>query len=111
MIKAAIIASALLVTSTPSWAKQMTAAEIQKELIGKVWCVKSSRGEVCARHSAGGKSTIVSGAEKQSGTWRFQGNKHCAKWEKIRNGKEMCSGFDKTGGKYSNSEFGPVTVR
>jgi frataxin-like iron-binding protein CyaY len=94
------------------YAETMTAAQIDSELIGKTLCVKSKAGgNICVKHNAGGKSVVVSGGEKQTGVWRYEGNQHCSTWQKIRKGKEMCSTFEKTGAKYSNSFSGPIQVK
>lgn len=95
-----------------SMAKQLTAKEVEAELIGKTLCAKKQAGgTICVKHSAGGKSQVISGGEKQTGVWHFKGNQHCTKWQKIRGGNEFCSTFDKTDGKYSNSGGGQITVK
>lgn len=101
-----------LILSGIAYAETMTAAQIDSELIGKTLCGKSKAGgTICVKHSAGGKSVVLSGGEKQTGVWRYEGNKHCTTWQKIRKGKEFCTTFDKTGSKYSNSFSGPIQVK
>jgi hypothetical protein len=112
MRKAWMFALAVASFATPTYAVTMTPAQIESELIGKVLCATTQQGKtICVRHKAGGKSEVVSGGEKQTGVWRFKGNKHCTTWQKIRKGKEFCSLFDKTGDSYSNSSAGKITVK
>lgn len=102
----------MLGTTIPAMAETMTAAEIEAELIGKTLCVKNKQNKtICVQHKAGGVSEVVSGPQLQTGVWRFKGNKHCAKWQKIRDGKELCSNFEKNGSSYSNSFSGKITVK
>ena len=108
----AALAISIALGTCPAFAKTMTADEIQNELIGKVLCAKrQAGGSVCVKHNPGGKSAVISGAEKQTGAWRFEGNQHCTRWQKIRGGKEFCSTFEKDGSAYSNSGSGPITVK
>ena len=104
--------TAFALLAGPSMAKQLTAKEIEAELIGKTLCAKKQAGgTICVKHNAEGKSQIMSGGDKQTGVWRFKDNQHCTKWQKIRDGKEFCSTFDKANGKYSNSGTGQITVK
>lgn len=100
-----------LMTILPA-AAQMTADEIKSDLIGKVLCITLKNGnEACVRHKADGTSEVISGLEKQNGAWRLDGDKHCAKWAKIRDGKELCSTYEKTGTGFSSPNFGKVSVK
>jgi uncharacterized membrane protein len=94
-----------------AFAEAMTAKQIEGELIGRTLCINSNGRVVCARHSAGGTSEIVSGVEKQTGAWKLRGNKLCVTWDKIRAGKESCASYDKSQGSYSSPSFGKITVK
>lgn len=112
MKTALAIVFVMLSTTIPALAETMTAAEIEAELIGKTLCVKNKQNQnICVRHKVGGVSEVVSGPELQTGVWRFKGNKHCTKWQKIRAGKEFCSNFEKYGSSYSNSFSGKITLK
>ncbi len=95
----------------PALAETMTAKQIEGELIGRVLCIDAKAGVVCASHKPGGKSEIVSGQEKQTGTWKFKGNELCVTWQKIRRGKEGCASYEKTKSAYSSPSFGKITVK
>lgn len=112
MKKAIAIALFMLSTTIPALAETMTAAEIEAELIGKTLCVKNKQNKtICVQHKVGGESEVVSGPQLQTGVWRFNGDKHCTKWQKIRDGKEFCSNFEKNGSSYSNSASGKITLK
>ncbi|MFK0687886.1 hypothetical protein ACFX5Q_06730 [Mesorhizobium sp. IMUNJ 23033] len=106
-----IISSFVFALVPNAFAETMTAKQIEEELIGRTLCITAKAGVVCARHKAGGTSEIVSGLEKQKGTWKLKGNKLCVTWEKIRAGKEGCAGYDKTKNAFSSPSFGKITVK
>jgi hypothetical protein len=108
---AVVVFAISVVVGGNAFAETMTAKQIEGELIGRTLCINAKAGVVCARHSAGGTSEIVSGLEKQKGAWQLKGNKLCVTWEKIRAGKEGCAAYDKTGNAFSSPSFGKVTVK
>ncbi len=111
IISSCAILAGILLLPNVAYTKTLTAEEIRGQLLGRTLCIKVRDGsDVCVIHSANGTSRVVVGP-RQNGKWRFQGNKHCVTWEKIRSGKEGCITYSKQGSTYSASGQGRITFR
>ena len=79
----------------------MSAAEVEKKIIGKSFKFQTTSGATGkVKHSKGGKSRLSNtnfDPSRDSGTWRMKGNRHCVSWKKIRGGEEKCFTYTDTG--------------
>lgn len=102
----ALIAGILLATAGVASAEALSGAEIKALLAGKSAKWQSADGKVKGTTAwAADGGAVVTGNfgdfDKDSGTWRVKGDTYCAKWQRIRKGKEACFPFEVMGnGRY-----------
>ncbi|MEM7069082.1 MAG: hypothetical protein AAF478_09380 [Pseudomonadota bacterium] len=79
----------------------MSKAEIEDKIIGKSFKFQTTSGAAGkVKHSRNGKSRLSNTnfeLKRDSGTWRFKGNRHCISWKIIRDGKEKCFSYTDNG--------------
>lgn len=90
----AIVVAAAAATGTA--ASELSGSELKATLVGKNLQWRTSDGKLYGKtvYSPNGKaalsgSNVPTGASDE-GTWRITGNKLCATWRKLRQGKESC---------------------
>lgn len=72
-------------------------AEVQRELVGKVWKVKLPGGAGSAVEHFDADGTVqITGGLNDSGTWRLWEKGYCTTWRQMRQGAERCFTIDKT---------------
>lgn len=72
----------------------MSQPELEASLLGKTLEFRTRQGATGkVRYSRNGKSKLWDhnfAPHIDKGTWRFQGNKVCVTWRKLRGGREAC---------------------
>jgi len=91
----AIAAGPGIILPASASAANMTAAQIEEKVIGRTLGFETDSGLAGEIHYApAGTSTIeVDGLFSDKGTWRFNGDEFCTRWDIIRDGEEKCTDF------------------
>jgi hypothetical protein len=86
---------AVLLLTTSSEAQVLKGEELKAAVVGKSGTFRTKDGKVSGTtsFSADGKAQTTGnfpGFSKDTGIWRFKGERFCVKWKRIRKGAEAC---------------------
>lgn len=65
----------------------MNAKDIQDNFVGSTY---QSSADAKGAYNKDGTATFESAKEKDTGTWRLDGDSFCVTWKKLNNAKEQC---------------------
>ncbi len=72
-------------------AARLAGDELTALYSGHTWTGKTAQGtDFSQKLSADGTAVLTFKGKDDAGKWRVDGNKGCASWTKLRNGKEAC---------------------
>ncbi len=113
-IVTAIMAVAFFLTANYASAAPMTAEALKAEYVGKTLSFVAPNGaEGKVKFSKNGKARLWKtnfDIKRDTGTWRFKGNRICNTWKKVRGGKEKCFTITKIGPKKFTNQDGTITT-
>ncbi|MBD3764443.1 MAG: hypothetical protein IE927_06820 [Rhodobacterales bacterium] len=97
-----VMAGLMALMPVAGMAKDLTGAEIKALLSGKTGTWQTADGKIKGTNAWGknGVAKVTGNFGKfteDTGTWRIDGNQYCAKWTKIRDGKELCNPVEVVG--------------
>lgn len=112
-----VLVAVLLTASAPALADEMTADEIQSELVGRVisWWEADGWFTGDLMLGADGRAQISVDAPKaasDTGRWSIEGNRLCTQWQSLREGSAKCYAVERTeAGRFRTSGGNVFEVR